>query len=551
MRKSNERGLTSGILDGLRWDAANGGIAVVKLGHYGGARDFAGGLMILARCGGEGRLPSPSGEGGDDGMVVATSIEGGNAAVVGGADDDGGGGDVVVLKADSRGTTDDNNDDGREPNANGEEARESSKNRYGEKEEADHLETLRQLRDVRVHHLFNHHIPDPIPPDMIVPQPDPVPDPAIPVRLLESLTALRLRYDESVREAAELERSGGDPASASSSYDQWGGHAADAGTDDGNENGGGGGDAVGLMKLDTAKLAAAAGGVSGYDEEADPLNAPEVIKAVIAFKRRLDDQNVKGKKRRIEIVNDRMAKKVAELLERGRREREERQLRQRQWQEQQQQQQEEETQQQQHQAVEGEGAKPQQDTGRRGVSNLPAWMTKGDATGVVDPETGAAAPPAPEEGVDGDVGSKRKFIPSEANRDLNARKQRLDVDGNTSLSEIRAANEAADELRRAEEAEALAAVVPFVAETTNEGILSADSKFPPLSPSAAEPLKEYVTSQIVDYLGEEESTLIEFIMKELSKKGGCMTLSLLDEMKMVLDEESEDFVLGLYRRMLA
>jgi len=63
-------------------------------------------------------------------------------------------------------------------------------------------------------------------------------------------------------------------------------------------------------------------------------------------------------------------------------------------------------------------------------------------------------------------------------------------------------------------------------------------------------LKRYVTSQIVDYLGEEESTLIEFVMKELSKGGGCTTLSLLEEMKMVLDEESEDFVLGLYRKML-
>ncbi|KAL3823740.1 hypothetical protein ACHAXA_004833 [Cyclostephanos tholiformis] len=544
-RKFTERGMTPSIMDGLKWEAANGGIAVVKLGHYGGARDFAGGMMILARCGREGILPS----GGDDGIVATTTVEDTDAAVVGPPDD---GGDIVVLEAEARGTADDNDDNWRESKTKGE-ARESSKKHYGEKEEADHLETLRLLSDVRVHHLFNHHIPDPVPPDMIVPQPDPVPDPAVPVRLLETLTALRLRYDESVREAAELVRSGRDPASASSSSssyvndDQWGGHAADAGTDDGIEDGVGGGDTVGMMKLDTAKLAAAAGGAAGYDEEADPLNAPEVIKAVIAFKRRLEDQNVKGKKRRIEIVNDRMAKKVAEFLERGRREREEQQLLQRQ---KQQQQRQEETQQQ-HQAVEGEEAKLQQDTGRRGVSNLPAWMTKGSATGVVDSESGAAAPPAPEEGVGGGGGSKRKFVPSEANRDINARKQRLEVDGNTSLSEIRAANEAADELRRAEEAVALAAVVPFVAETTNEGILSADSKFPPLSPSASEPLKEYVTSQIVDYLGEEESTLIEFIMKELSKEGGCKTLSLLEEMKMVLDEVSEDFVLGLYRKMLA
>ena len=239
-------------------------------------------------------------------------------------------------------------------------------------------------------------------------------------------------------------------------------------------------------------------------------------------------------------MNDRMARKVAELLELGRRERAERQLRQ-----QQQQQQLQERALEQHQAVEGEDTtKDPQDTGRRGVSNLPAWMTKGAAAGGGDAANGAAAPASEEEADDGD-GKKRKFVPSEANRDVNARRQKLEVEGGTSLSEIRAANEAADAA-----AAAAVAATPFAIETTKEGILSAGSKFPPLPPSAAEPLKRYVTSQIVDYLGEEESTLIEFIMKELSKGGGCTTLSLLEEMKMVLDEESEDFVLGLYRKML-
>mmetsp|Transcript_36662 Transcript_36662/g.79148 ORF Transcript_36662/g.79148 Transcript_36662/m.79148 type:complete len:168 (-) Transcript_36662:519-1022(-) len=138
---------------------------------------------------------------------------------------------------------------------------------------------------------------------------------------------------------------------------------------------------------------------------------------------------------------------------------------------------------------------------------------------------------------------KRKFVPSEANRDINVRKPRLDVEGGgKTLSEIRAANEAAD------------AAANFVVQTTKEGILSAGSRFPPLissSPSTSpEFLKEYVTAQIVDYIGEEESTLIEFIMKALGKDGGCTTASLLDEMKLVLDEDAEDFVLGLYRKMV-
>jgi hypothetical protein len=538
---------------GLGWEAAGGGIAVVKLGHYGGARDFAGGMLVLARCGNGGRLP-------DDGSVEVERREGGDDGdelPAGGGSTDGG--DEVATEA---GGTDAaaaaaEGDDEDKSKAEGEEAQKedgptttttASSSKYGEKEEADHLETLRQLKDVRVHHLYTHHIPDPVPPDMDVPQPDPVPDPAVPVRLLEALTAIRLRYEESAREAADLVRSGRDPSSASYvNDDQWGGHAAAAGTEDGNEDGVSGNG--GMMKLDTAKLAAAAGGVSGYDEEADPLNAPDVIKAVMAFKRQLEDQNTKGKRRRIEIVNDRMARKVAELLEVGRREREERQLRR----QQQQQQLQERALEEKHQAVvEGEDTtKDPQDTGRRGVSNLPAWMTKGDAAGGVDAGNGAVAPAhaseEEEEADDGD-GKKRKFVPSEANRDVNARRQKLDVEGGTSLSEIRAANEAADAAAVAAAVEA--ATTPFAIETTKDGILSVGSKFPPLPSSAAEPLKRYVTSQIVDYLGEEESTLIEFVMKELSKVGGCTTLSLLEEMKMVLDEESEDFVLGLYRKML-
>ena len=138
-------------------------------------------------------------------------------------------------------------------------------------------------------------------------------------------------------------------------------------------------------------------------------------------------------------------------------------------------------------------------------------------------------------------GKKRKFVPSEANRDINVRKQKLDMEEGQSLSQIRAANEAADKQQVA---------TSFVVQTTKEGILSSSSKFPALpSTTTADALKQYVTSQIIDYLGEEESTLIDFIMKELQKEGGGSTISLLEEMKVVLDEDAEEFVLGLYRKM--
>ena len=129
------------------------------------------------------------------------------------------------------------------------------------------------------------------------------------------------------------------------------------------------------------------------------------------------------------------------------------------------------------------GDKPQsevEDTGRRGVSNLP-WMTKGDYAAA---EPGMATE-APAE--DRDDGKNRKFLPSKANRDINVSKQKLEIGEGQILAEIRAANVAADKSK--EEASA-----SFVVQTTNEGI-SADSQFPPLAPAVADSLKMYMTTQ--------------------------------------------------------
>ena len=180
--------------------------------------------------------------------------------------------------------------------------------------------------------------------------------------------------------------------------------------------------------------------------------------------------------------------------------------------------------------VAGDTDAKMEDTGKRGVSNLPAWMTKGTETTSEPPSADAAAT------VEEDS-NKRKFVPSEANRDdINVRKRRIDTGGAT-VAEIRAANEAADN-----------ANASFF--TEKQDILASSTMFPPLSitPSTSpEQIKTYVTEKIVEYLGEEETTMIEFIMKELGK--GCKTMGLLEEMKMVLDEDAEEFVLGLYKRM--
>jgi len=547
MEENAEREKEGGLSSS--WKGAHGGVAVVKMGHFIGAQNFAGGMLALVRMsrstsaseGGKMSLPAKPGPNG----IVASEV---NVVENGTVENNG-------EEANAASTT------GEEPLNNGSDK--PIESQYTPEEEKNHFKTLTQLSSLHVHHLFNHFIPHPIPPDMTIPQSYPTPaDPNVPFHLLEALTALRLRYEQSIIDA-EVTAKEGNALSTSVSYlndEDWGGHAAAAGDDDGtntNTNNNNDNSEIGSFKMDKAKIAAAAGG-AGYDEDADPLNAPDVVLAVLAFKRNLENLNAKGKTRRVDIITERMGKKVKELLEVGRRERLENKRRLREEEERQRQMmqigqqpgeqvQQLQGQMQQH-VVEGGNAPSVEDTGRRGVSNLPAWMTNGNASGTA---TDANQVPSEAAADDDDTGAdgkkKRKFVPSEANRDINVRKPRLDVEGGQSLSEIRAANEAADK-----EQAASATEPKFAVQTTKEGILSSGSKFPPLpsTTTAVDSLKKYVTAQIIDYLGEEESTLIEFIMKELQKESGCTTVSLLEEMKVVLDEDAEDFVLALYRKMV-
>jgi len=291
-------------------------------------------------------------------------------------------------------------------------------------------------------------------------------------------------------------------------------------------------------KLDVNKVAAAAGG-GAYDEEADPLNAPEVLEAVAQFKKKLEERDTSQKKRRMELVE----RKIKEIVVRVTKElKEEEQTRL-----------ERKVEQQVQVAVAGDKAG---DSGKRGKSNLPAWMTRGTDTETGDAAAAAVPPPPPPTKEEEESSRKRKFVPSEANRDINTRKQRLDVvaEGTKSLSEIRAENEAAD---------AAAAVTvttkPTGPKPTKEQVLTISTTTFPLllSPTHAlyTSIRTHVTSCIVDYLGEEETTLIDFVMNQLCSMGGgeggggvggATTMALLDEMKLVLDEDAEEFVWGLF-----
>ena len=307
-------------------------------------------------------------------------------------------------------------------------------------------------------------------------------------------------------------------------------------------------------------MAAAAGG-GEYDEEDDPLNAPEVLAAVAAFRRKNTERDAELRQRRVDIVNRRLEVETARARQRlvaaeeARKKAEaDRAAR----------------------AVmasvtmgevssidgvdgakEGDAAAAPVgaadadapadavESGKRGVSNLPAWMSKGATAGggaedVKTEPTTVVQATNPDETEQHVNARKRKFVPSEANRDINTRRQRIDAGGDAggmTMAEIRAANEAADKKKAA-------------SDLSKEDILKPTVTFPPVPADSVPKVKQYVTEQIVELLGEAEDSMINFVLGALTvpkSPTGCLVVTMLEEMQPVLDEDAEDFVVGLYR----
>jgi hypothetical protein len=243
-----------------------------------------------------------------------------------------------------------------------------------------------------------------------------------------------------------------------------------SGNQDGNNTDGPEGD---NSKLDASKAAAAAGGT--YDPEEDPLNAPQVLEAVKEFRRTLERTQSSQKKRRMELV----AKKLAEMRPRI------------------QAQMAAEKKQRREQPVPppqpsfrppplppmvgglpppplppGGGLPPPPvaassaaDSGKRGRSNLPAWMTQ----------------PQQQQQEEGEPANKR------------------------------------------------AKSSPY------------PDNFPAtLAPSTHGLLRDFLTNQVKESLGEEEATLIDFLYNHILQ--GKSTSELLQELQVVLEEESEGFL---------
>ena len=319
---------------------------------------------------------------------------------------------------------------------------------------------------------------------------------------------------------------------------------------------------IAAVRIDVSKVAAAAGG-GEYDEEDDPLNAPEVLAAVAAFRRKNTERDAELRQRRVDIVNRRLGVETARTRQRLLAEEEarkkadaDRAAR----------------------AVmasvtmgedggangadeekEGDAAAAPVgaadagasadavESGKRGVSNLPAWMSKGASAGDSAEPTATAEVAKSDEtskpggGEEEQVNSrKRKFVPSEANRDINTRRQRIDAGGDVggmTMAEIRAANEAADKKKA-------------VSVLSKEDILKPTVTFPPVPADLVPKVKQYVTEQIVELLGEAEDSMINFVLGALTvpkSPVGCLVVTMLEEMQPVLDEDTDDFVVGLYR----
>ena len=58
----------------------------------------------------------------------------------------------------------------------------------------------------------------------------------------------------------------------------------------------------------------------------------------------------------------------------------------------------------------------------------------------------------------------------------------------------------------------------------------------------------WINKKIMEYIGEEEPALTEFIINNL--KQHCTPRALLDEISMILDDEGEVFVVKLWRLLI-
>lgn len=264
-------------------------------------------------------------------------------------------------------------------------------------------------------------------------------------------------------------------------------------------------------KLDADKVAAAAGGL--YDADEDPLNAPQVLEAVKNFRRKLEKTQSFQKKRRIELV----AKKVAEMrpiLEAQMRE--DRAVRK-----------------QRQQNAGGGGGGPPPRVPPLPPPPLPLPLPQ--ASLPQPPMPGSGGPPPPP------VGGLPPPPPPGAAADSGKR-------GRSNLPAWMTQQQQQQQQEQPDQTEADDGGPATKRARTGDNKNDYPINFPATLPPHTHPiLRDFLTNQVKESLGEEEATLIDFVYNHVLQ--GKSTADLLQELNLVLEDEADGFLQTVWARV--
>jgi len=259
-------------------------------------------------------------------------------------------------------------------------------------------------------------------------------------------------------------------------------------------------------KLDQAKVAAAAGG-GAYDADEDPLNAPQVLEAVKQFRKKLETTQGFQKKKRTELV----AQKLKEMRPRIKAMMEDERKR---------------------------GPPPPPPMG--GPPPPPLLGAPPLPVPGAPPMLVPGAPPLPLPGVPPPLPVPQGGIlpvPPGGSADGppapgdSGKRGRSNLPAWMTQQQQQQGQPAAEEEPSAKRAKTVAH----------------PSNFPSLPPSTHTTLREFLSKQIQEYLGEEEKTLIDFLHSHIIQ--GKPTKDLLSELQMVLEEEAPAFLEALWEKV--
>jgi hypothetical protein len=243
-------------------------------------------------------------------------------------------------------------------------------------------------------------------------------------------------------------------------------------------------------KLDASKVAAAAGGA--YDADEDPLNAPQVLEAVKIFRLNLERTQTTQQKQRIELVQQ----KLNNMRPRIRAQMEEERKRHKQ--------------QQKHRLPDSVPA----------PLHLPSPLPLNEGGSLPPPPLPTGLPPPPPGGM--------LPVPPTAAADSGKR-------GRSNLPAWMTKQKQQEATTEPEE--------PVTKKTKNY-----PTNFPSnLPPSSHVMLRDFLTARVKESLGEEEMTLIDFLYNHILQ--GKPTSELLQELQMVLEEESDGFLKELWAKL--